>query len=242
MKVLRSILLIAFLAVAGGLAYLYFSGGSGEASTDLTTPEINTTTAAAGETTVTEGETTTTAAAAAFVIVPEESLASFQLGEVLFGEDKAVVGTTSEVAGQVLFDPVDPASAQFSEILINARTFETDRANRDRAMRSAIVLDSGSDEHEFISFVPTRIEGLNGPIAVGEEITFDVSGDLTIEGTTQPVTFSVTAVLEAVDRLSGRAEADVLRADFGIDIPNAPGVADFTEEVTISLDFVAVKA
>jgi polyisoprenoid-binding protein YceI len=231
---MRSILLVAVVAVGGGLAYIYFSGGSGEPSTDLTTPEINTTTSIQGET-----ETTS---AAAFVIVPEESLASFELSEVLFGEDKTVVGTTSEVAGQILFDPVDPASAQLSEIVINARTLATDRANRDRAMRSAIVLDSGSDEHEFISFAPTAIEGLDGPIVVGEEITFDVAGDLTIKGTTQPVTFSVTAVLEATDRLSGRAEAEVLRTDFGIDIPRAPGVADVTEEVTISIDFVAVRA
>jgi polyisoprenoid-binding protein YceI len=236
LKVIRSFLLIAVVAVAGGLAYIYFSGGSGEPSTDLTTPELNTTAS-------TEGETETTVeAVAAFVIVPEESLASFQLGEVLFGESKTVVGTTSEVAGQVLFDPVDPASAEFSEILINARTLETDRANRDRAMRSAVVLDSGSDEHEFISFMPTAIEGLDGPIAVGDEITFDIAGDLTIKGTTQPVTFSVTVVLEAADRLSGRAEAEVLRTDFGIDIPRAPGVADVTEEVTITLEFVAVQA
>ena len=242
LKLIRSILLIAVLALGAGAAYIYFSGGSGEPSTDLTTPEINSTTAVAGETTSTAGETATTSASAAFVIVPEESLASFELGEVLFGEDKTVVGTTSEVAGQVLFDPLEPASAQFSEILINARTLETDRANRDRAMRSAVVLNSGSDEHEFISFVPTAIVGLDGPIVVGEEITFEIAGDLTIKGTTQPATFAVTAVLEADDRLSGRAETEVVRTDFGIDIPRAPGVADVTDEVLISLDFVAVRA
>lgn len=235
MKTLRVVLLVVVLAIGAGLAYIYLSGGSGEPSTDLTTPEINTTTSAGATETSLDGP-------APFVIVPEESLASFQLSEVLFGEDKAVVGTTSEVAGQVLFDPVDPAAAQFSEILINARTLETDRPNRDRAMRSAVVLNSGSDEHEFISFVPTTIEGLDGPIAIGEEITFDVTGDLTIKGTTQLVTFSVTAVLEAADRLSGLAETEVLRSDFGIDIPRAPGVADVSDEVTISLDFVAVRA
>lgn len=243
MKVVRTILLLAVLVVGGGLAYLYFSGGSGEPSTDLTTPELNTTRSTASEPETTAQAVATTAqAAAAFVLVSDESVASFELGEVLFGEDKTVVGTTSEVAGQVRFDPGDPATAQFSEIVINARTLETDRANRDRAMRSAVVLDSGSDEHEFISFVPTAIEGLEGPVAVGDEITFDIAGDLTIKGTTQPVTFSVTAVLETEDRLSGRAEAEVLRTDFGIDIPRAPGVADVTDEVPISLDFVAEKA
>ena len=245
MRVLRVFLAVAVLVVAGGLAYIYFSGGSGEPSTDLTTPAINTTTTtvAAGDTTVAEGTTATSAsAAAAFVIVPDESVATFELGEVLGGEGNTVVGTTSEVAGQVLFEPTDPASAQFSEILINARTLTTDRPNRDRAMRSPVVLNSASDEHEFISFVPTGIEGLEPPIAVGDEISFEITGDLTIKGTTQPVTFSVTAVLEAEDRLTGRAEAQVLRTDFGIDIPRAPGVADVADEVAISLDFVAEQA
>jgi polyisoprenoid-binding protein YceI len=231
LKVLRTVVVVAVMLVGAGLAYVYFSGGSGEPSTDLTTPQI--------DSTAPNGEE---AAAEAFVIVPAESVATFQLGEVLFGESNTVVGTTSEVAGQVLFDLGDPASAQFSEIVINARTLETGRANRDRAMRSAIVLDSGSDEHEFISFVPTSVQSLDGPIALGDEVTFDVAGDLTIKGATQPVTFSVTALLETADRLSGRAQAEVLRADFGIGIPNAPGVANVTEEVTVSLDFVAVKA
>lgn len=231
MKAVRTVLLLAVLVVGAGFVYIYFSGGSGEPSTDLTTPALNTTTAAAS------GDPT-----GAFVIVPEESVASFQLGEVLMGENSTVVGTTSEVAGQVLFDLADPASAQFSEILINARTLETDRANRDRAMRSPVVLDSGSDEHELISFMPATVTGLDGAITVGEEVAFEITGDLTIKGTTQPVTFLITALLEAEDRLSGLAQAEVRRADFGIGIPNAPGVADVTDEVTISLDFVAVKA
>lgn len=109
-------------------------------------------------------------------------------------------------------------------------------------MRSAIVLNSGSDEHGFISFVPTSIEGLDGPIAVSEEITFDIAGDLTIKGTTQTVTFSVTAVLEAADRLSGQAEAEVLRTDFGIGIPRAPGVADVTDEVIGKIMFASTIA
>jgi polyisoprenoid-binding protein YceI len=225
LKVIRVLLLVAVVAVGGGFAYIYFSGGSGEPSTELTPPEID------GSTT--EG---------AFVIVPEESVASFQLGEVLFGEDMTVIGSTSEVAGQLLFDPADPGSAQLSEILINARTFETNKSNRDRAMRSGVVLDSGSVEHEFISFVPTSVQGLDGPVAPGDEVSFEVGGDLTIKGTTLPVTFTVSALFEAADRITGRAEAQVERSDFGIGIPNAPGVANVTEDVTITLDFVAVQA
>jgi polyisoprenoid-binding protein YceI len=175
------------------------------------------------------------------VITQEESTASFQLGETLFGEPKQVIGTTSEVAGQVAFDPADPSAAEISEILINARTFRTDSGNRDRAIRSSVVLDSGSDQHEFISFRPTAIEGLEGPVIVGVPQEFTVTGTLTIKGTEQTVAFEVVAALESEGRLSGRAQAIVTRTQFGIGIPNAPGVANVTEDVTIALDFVAVR-
>jgi polyisoprenoid-binding protein YceI len=218
------------LAGAGFFAFIYFSGGSGEPSTSLTTPTI------AGGTTGASGSGTQ------FVIVPEESTASFSIFEVLRGADNTVLGTTHEVAGQVQIDPADPSSAQISEIVINARTFVTDSSNRDRAIRSPIVLDSAGDDFEFIRFMPTAIEGLSGPIEVGQEVSFTVTGDLSIKGTTQSVLFDVTAVLETDDRLSGQASTEVTRADFGIGIPNAPGVASVGEEVQLTFDFVAVRS
>jgi polyisoprenoid-binding protein YceI len=233
LKALKYLVGLAVVAVAGFFAYVYFFGGSGEPSTELTTPSLASTTAVASG---------TAAAGGSFVIVPEESTASFILSEVLLGEDNVVLGTTNEVAGQVQFDVNDPAAAQFSDIVINARTFVTDTERRDRAIRSPVVLDSASDEFEFITFTPTSIEGLSGPVTVGQELSFTVTGNLLIKGTTQSVVFDVTATLESDDRLAGQAETELLRSDFGIGIPNAPGVANVSEEVTISLDFVATRA
>lgn len=233
MKALKYLVGLAILAVAGFSAYVYFSGGSGEPSTELTTPPLSGTTAGASATAVAGGS---------FVIVPEESTASFTLSEVLLGNDNVVLGTTHELAGQIQFDVNDPAAAQLSDIVINARTFVTDTDRRDRAIRSPVVLDSASDEFEFITFTPTSIEGLSGLVTVGEALSFTVTGELLIKGISQAVVFDVTATLESDDRLSGQAEAAVLRSDFGIGIPNAPGVANVSEEVTISLDFVATRA
>jgi polyisoprenoid-binding protein YceI len=116
--------------------------GSGEPSTELTTPTI-----AAEPTTTVGGDTATTAPATdstigdvsgkrvAFVVDSAQSSAAFEIDEVLRGEPKRVVGTTSEIAGQFLVDPDDLASIEFSPIVINARTFQTDSGNRDRAIR-----------------------------------------------------------------------------------------------------------
>lgn len=241
----RSILwIIAAVVLIGGgiLAYLYFAGGSGEPSTELTTPTIpqETSTSTSGD----PGEPSTTAdagAAAAFVIDPTQSTATFEIDEVLRGEPKRVVGTTSEVAGQIQVDTSDLSTAQFSQLVVNARTFETDSGNRDRAIRGPVILNSASDEFEFITFDVTSVEGLSGALTVGEPVTFSVTGDLLIRDTTNSVTFDVTATLVDEGTIEGTAESTVLRADYGIGIPSAPGVADVSEEVLIRLDFIATS-
>ncbi|MBW3667359.1 MAG: YceI family protein [Actinobacteria bacterium] len=232
------------VGAAGLVGWLYFAGGSGEPTAELTTPTIATT----STTSTTEGkveETTTTGAESAeiaFVIDQERSQARFEVGEELRGNPNQVVGFTNAVAGQVVVDPANPETAQISEILINARTFMTDDANRDRAIRGPVILNSASDEFELITFQPTSIDGLDEPVGVGEETRFTVSGDLTIKGVTQEATFDVTATLVDANTIEGIAETVVERSDFGIGIPNVPGVANVSEEVTLALVFVAVAS
>ncbi len=232
----------------GFVGWLYFAGGSGEPSTELTTPpiaEASTTTASGSTDPTADPVTTVTSTVAstgqAFVIDPALSVASFEIDEVLRGSPKHVVGTTSELAGQISVDPADLTSAEFSQILINARTFETDSGNRDRAIRGPVILNSASDEFEFISFDVTSVDGLSGAAVVGEPIDFTVTGDLKIKDTTQSVTFDVSATFVDENTIEGSAQTTVLRDDFGLGIPQAPGVADVSQEVLIRLDFVATS-
>jgi polyisoprenoid-binding protein YceI len=226
----------AVVLVGGGVfAYLWFAGGSGEPSTELTTPPIATETTQTGGTATTEG----TGGAVTFVIDPSQSLAVFEIDEVLNGSPKHVVGSTDQVAGQVEVDFSDPSSARFSAIVINARTFTTDSERRDRAIRGPVILNSASDEFEFITFEVTSIEGIEGAMQIGESIDFTVTGDLTIRDTTNPVTFEVTMTAVDDTTVAGAASAQVLRSDFGIGIPSVASVADVTDEVLIRLEFTA---
>lgn len=249
----RTLLIVGATVVTlgvGAFAFIWFSGGSGEPTTELTTPPLaadtTTSTAAPGSTvtttspTSTPTETTEAPSTDLTFVIGEGSQARFELDEELRGSPKHVVGTTPEVVGQVRFDPSDPSGAEFSEIVINARTFQTDSSNRDRAIRSAVVLDSGSDEFELITFTPTGVDGLPDSLAVGDNLSFTVTGDLTIKGVTRPTTFDVEATWSDEQTLEGTAEAVVDRTEFGIGIPSVPSVANVTEEVLIALDFVAV--
>lgn len=242
------ILALALALGGGALGYLYFAGGSGEPSTELTTPTIAATpTTVASESTESTGTEpavtgpTVAGGVESFVIDPARSVASFEIDEELRGSPKRVVGTTAEVAGQFQVDPSDSSTVQFSQIVVNARTFVTDSGNRDRAIRGPVILNSASDEFEFITFDASSVEGLSGPLSVGERLEFTVTGGLLIRDTSNTVTFDVTATLVDQGTIEGSASTTVLRSDYGIGIPNAPGVANVGDEVLIRLDFVATS-
>ncbi|MDP9494061.1 MAG: YceI family protein, partial [Actinomycetota bacterium] len=165
--------------------------------------------------------------------------ASFEIDEVLRGSPQTVIGTTSELAGQIQVDANDVSTAQFSQVIVNARTFETDSGNRDRAIRGPVILNSASDEFEFITFDVTSVDGLSGTAAIGDTMEFTVTGDLKIKETTNSATFDVSATFVDEGTIEGTAQTTVLRGDFDLGIPNAPGVADVSDEVVIRLEFVA---
>lgn len=221
----------AFALVVGGsaLAWLFwFAGGSGEPSTELTTP------------TLASGPTEPVGTSKTYVIDASLSVASFEIGEVLRGSPNRVVGETNQVAGQVQVDLADLSSTQFSQIVVNARTLRTDSERRDRAMRGPIILNSASDEFELITLDIDSATGLGGSAAPGDMLSFRLTGDLTIKGVTNEVVFDVVVTLSDESTVEGSVTTTVLRSDFDIGIPSVPGVAQVTDEVVLGLRFVAV--
>ncbi len=175
-----------------------------------------------------------------FRIVPDESEVRFSLTETLLGQPKTVIGTTNQVAGDIFIDLQTPANSQVGQIRINVRTLTTDSENRNQSLRSRI-LQSTNPDYEFSDFTPTSVTGLPDSIAVGQEVKFQITGDLKVRDITQSVTFDVTATLTAEDRLQGTASAHVTRTQYNLTIPNAPGVANVSDDVTLEIDFVATK-
>ncbi len=173
-----------------------------------------------------------------FRISQDESQVGYTINEVLNGADKTVIGTTTEVAGDILLNLSDLSQSEIGEISINARTFATDDDRRDNSV-ARFILQSESDENEFITFVPTSMSALPESAAVGDTLEFEVKGDLTIAGLTQAITFDVTATLESEDQLVGTAQTAVNYADFNLSIPDVPFVASVEDSVVLTLDFVA---
>ena len=174
-----------------------------------------------------------------YSISVQDSQAEFRLGEVLRGEDVTVVGTTSgnDIEGSISFNPENPRQAEISEIKINARTFETDSGSRDQAIKR-FILDSTSDEYQYITFNPKEISNLPEAFEAGQTYDVEIAGDLTIKDTTREEAFD-TEITVREDSLKGSANAVVSYADYGINIPDLDFIASVEDEVELKLDFVA---
>ncbi|MCY4147349.1 MAG: YceI family protein [Chloroflexi bacterium] len=253
------LLIVALLvgAVGGIFGYIYVTSGSGEPSMSV---EDALATRQANEALISDAVGTAVAQAAseiipaaldaamqaerarqpvAFSIVPAESQASFTLDEDLRGVRTTVVGITSDIGGAIQVVRGQPAQSTIGDILISARTLTTDNDFRNRALRSRILF-SAQDEHEFIVFEPRELSNFSADsIAMGESIGFDISGDLTVRGVTQPVTFAAQVTLDSERQISGSAATTVRYADFGLTIPDVPSVSWVADEVELRLDFVA---
>ena len=269
------VLLLLVIALGGGaaagiLGYIWYTGGSGEASLSvedaLATRDANDAAMAnAVGTAIMDAANTVIADALAgavaeavdasvagamaaqesasvpveFRIVAAESEASFTLEEDLSGVRTTVIGSTSELGGSVTVDLANPSNSTIGTIVINARTLETDNSFRNRALRSRILM-SAQDEHEFIVFEPRMLSNFSADtVAVGETLSFDITGDLTVTDVTRSVTFHASVTLDSETQISGSAAVNLLHADFGLVIPEVPRVANVTDDVELRLDFVA---
>ena len=180
------------------------------------------------------------AEAALYRIGTGSGTASFAVNEILNDEPYTAVGLTGEVAGDFIIDFGDPQASELGTIVVNARTFVTDSSFRDRAIRNAI-LQSSQDRYEFISFSPTRLNGIPDQIAIGQTIEIEIVGDLTIRDIILPATWLASVTIESEQQISARADTRVLRSDFGLEIPSVPAVAGVDDEVALTIEFSAQR-
>jgi len=173
-----------------------------------------------------------------FRIVSEESEARFAVSETV--PIGTAIGRTNQVAGDIIVDFATPSNSQIGVIRINLRTLQTDDGDRDRSIRCCVLL-SAQDDYEFSDFSPTSISGLPDQIQVGQTVTFQVTGNLTLRGTTRAVTFNVSLTVVSSSELQGLGRAVVNRSDFGI-LNDAENMFDYhgvAEAVNLEFEFVA---
>ena len=171
-------------------------------------------------------------------IDPTRSEVRYEVEETLAGRSNTAVGTTKGVAGDVLVDYADPQNSEVGEIVVNVQQLDSDQQLRDERIRHDFL---ESNRYPLVTFVPTAVEGIGDDLGDGSRHEVQVTGDLTVKETTNPVTLDAV-VTSSGDELHIEAEATVLMSDFGVGPINLVGLARTSDEVLLGFDLVARDA
>lgn len=192
-------------------------------------------TTASASTTTTAPATAPSAQPARWAIDPAHTSASFSVRHMMITN---VRGEFRKLAGEVVFDPkrLDAVEVRAS---IETGSIDTREEARDAHLRSADFFDA--EKHPAMTFVARRAQASRGG--------YELHGDLSIRGTTRPVTLAVTDVTaEHVDpwgkrRIGASATAKIRRSEFGMTWNAAleAGGILVGDEVTIQLEVSLVK-
>ena len=196
-------------------------GMSAATATPATAPD------AAGTTTGASADGATT-----WSVVSDASTVGYRVNEVLFGVDTAAVGRTDQVTGSLQVDGTTLAAAEFT---VDVASITSDESRRDGQFNGPIMSTSDFPTATFVLTAPVE---LGTEPAEGAEVTVDVTGDLTLRGVTNPVTFELTGKVTG-GQIGVLGNIPVLFADYGIANPTRPGI---TTEDNGLLEFVIVFA
>lgn len=168
-------------------------------------------------------------------IDPAHSMIAFTVRHAMVAKTR---GRFTDVSGTLTIDGANPSNSS-ADVKITASSIDTGNSDRDVHLRSGDFLDV--EKFEFLTFKSTSISQVS-------DDEFEVAGDLTIHGVTQPVKFKAELNGVATDpfgnvRIGFEAETKINRSDFGLTWNAAleAGGVLVSDEVKIQLDVEAIK-
>jgi polyisoprenoid-binding protein YceI len=188
-------------------------------------------------TTTASSATNEAPAAARWTLDPGHSTVGFSVRHMMITN---VRGVFARFRGEVDYDPARPEATRI-DAAIEVASIDTREGKRDSDLRGPLFFDAES--HPLMTFKAKCAR----PAGDG---AIDVTGDLTIRGTTREVTLAVREITgPAVDlrgntRIGATATVRVQRSEFGMTWNKAleTGGVVVGDAVTITLDVSLVKA
>lgn len=140
------------------------------------------------------------------------SSVGFTFDEVLPGERRTTSGSTEGVTGKVT---VEDAQLTAGEIRVDMNNITTDSDVRDNNVRNKIFETRQYPESTFVLTEPADLSGLADD---GTPSDVELTGDLTIHGTTNRITNTFQAARSG-DHLVVAGDVPIHRADYNVDSP-----------------------
>jgi polyisoprenoid-binding protein YceI len=165
--------------------------------------------------------------------------ARYRVREQLVGRDlpNDAVGATSAVTGEVVISADGTIDRVRSRFTVDLTAIRSDSDRRDNYVRRNTL---STAQHPNAVFVPTSVDGLPDPLPTSGQLSFQLLGDLTVNGATRPVTWTVTARAEG-NGYVGSAHTEFSFAYFGIPVPRVAVVLSVRESIRLEYDFHLVR-
>ena len=143
------------------------------------------------------------------------SFVGFRVNEELARIGKfTAVGRTGAVSGTM---EIAGERVTATEIAVDLTTLKTDDSHRDGAVQRALR----TSQHPTATFTLTEELPIEGAAADGVAIATSASGDLTVNGITQPVVVDISAQLVG-ELIAVVGSIEITFADFDVTIPRVP--------------------
>ena len=178
------------------------------------------------------------AATMRFKIDADRSTVSVSVAEPAAFIRGSATGTFRIIDGAVSGDPANIPGTAKARILIDATSYRSDSASRDRAVTGKSL---EADKFPTIGFESSSVVGV--VMTGSQEGTAIVSGFLTLHGETQAMTISVHATLDSGGVFTGDGEVKFHYEEFGVKVPGVLfGAILAGDEATVRFHIVAVNA
>jgi polyisoprenoid-binding protein YceI len=148
-----------------------------------------------------------------WAVAAADSTLGYRVQEVLGGVDTEGAGRTSDVTGSLTIDGTQATAAEFT---VQMASITSDSDRRDGQFRTRIM---STDDVPTATFVLTSPIDFGAVPAEGVDVPATATGDLTLRGVTNSVTFDLTARLEG-GRIGVLGSIPILFSDYEIPDPS----------------------
>jgi polyisoprenoid-binding protein YceI len=224
---IASVVVVLILVVGGPFVFFHFIQGPAPKPFSL---DSATTIPASGSTT----PTTTLSSLDGTWNIASGSQAGYRVKETLFGQSATAVGRTSAISGSITLSGATVPTASFS---VDMTQVSSDRSQRDGQFQGRIMDTANFPTATFTLTSPTDLGSIP---AEGTKITPKATGKLTLHGTTNTVTLSLSAQRSG-NTIQVSGSTPITFSDYNIDNPSG-GPASVGDSGTLEFLLVLTKA
>jgi polyisoprenoid-binding protein YceI len=171
-----------------------------------------------------------------YVVVAERSEVRYRVREQLaaFHFPNDAVGSTSAIDGHLSIDGQGRVVAGESRFTVDVRTLRSDAERRDNYIRRRTL---ETERYPTVVFVPTELRGLRGPLPPAGTASFELIGDLTVQGATRRITWQATASFSGAE-VGVQARTAFRFEEFGLQIPRVAVVLSVEDNIRLEADLL----